>query len=68
MCKHDEETVYHLLLHCDAARDLWSVKVILFLYGLDSRVLFSLSVKDALLLYACGGEPKQLKGGRKLGI
>lgn len=59
VCKHDEETIYHLLLLCDVARDLWSVKVILFLFGLEC--LFSRSVKDALCLWRGAKASKRRK-------
>lgn len=44
MCKHDEETVNHLILHCDVARDLWSLIFLLF----ELEWVFSRSVKDTL--------------------
>jgi len=30
MCKKSEESIDHLLLHCDVARDIWSYFLILF--------------------------------------
>lgn len=44
MCKHDAESVNHLLLHCDVARELGSL--ILAMFGMEW--VFSRTVGDVL--------------------
>jgi hypothetical protein len=41
MCKKSEESIDHLLLHCDVARELWSYFLTLFgvEWGMPRRVL-----------------------------
>lgn len=35
MCKRNEETVDHVLLHCDIATDFWCLVLFLKMFGVD---------------------------------
>lgn len=59
MCKYDEETISHLLIHCEVVHDLWSLILHLF------KVEWVLSQKVEELLYSCGGA--RVGRRRKLG-
>lgn len=55
MCKHDEETANHLLLHYDVAKDLWSVILLCLGY------MGVLSIDKGCSMFVEGNQSKRRK-------
>ena len=57
MCEEDEETIYHLLIHCKSAKMLWD----LFLTMVGISWVFPHSVLHTLLAWQGGAVGKKRK-------